>query len=139
MKIPHIPPISALIRRTVNPGQTPEPPPPTPREIRIHDYRRRYFGHDYAITSDADPGAPRITGWGDGVRQGDLLLLQTDDGACFYQIEVLNRPGDPGDMWFTRCRFVPASSELGQKAAAALDKPRTFSPISLTSWAVIDA
>lgn len=107
-------------------------------ERRVHDYHNRYWGHDYAIKPDPDPITARVTGWGDGVRQHDLLLLPNGDGACFYEIETIERPRDPGDMWFADCRFVPVSSDLGQKAIAALEAPAEFSAVALTSWRVLD-
>ena len=106
---------------------------------RIHDYRQRYWGHDFTIQPHADPVTASVTGWGAGVRKGDLLLLPNGDGACFYEIESIQRPGEPGDMWFTECRFVPASSELGQKARAAMDGIPKSSPFGLTSWRTFDA
>lgn len=94
---------------------------------RVHDYRQRCWGHDYTLTPDPDPVTARITGWGDGLRQHDLLLIpHSEGGSCFYEIEQIEYRRDPDDMWFSRCRFVPGSSPLGQKAAAALDGKREF-------------
>jgi hypothetical protein len=104
---------------------------------RIHDYRKRYWGHDYTLTPDPNPVTARITGWGDGLRRHDLLVVPHHaGGACFYEIEQIEYRMDPSDMWSARCRFVPGSSKLGQKAAAALNGPAEFSVLSLTSWRV---
>lgn len=108
-------------------------------ERRIHDYRQRYWGHDISIKPDPDPLTARITGWGYDVQQHDLLIVSNGDGFCFYEIESIERPGEPGDMWFANCRFVPASSDLGQKAIAALGKSAVLSAMGmLTSWRVLD-
>jgi hypothetical protein len=91
-------------------------------ELRIHDYtaRRRYWGHDYALTPDSDPATARIAGWGGGLREGDFLLLTHPETRIIvvYQLEEVayyGNPGDPGDQWHGRVRFVPATSELGQR------------------------
>lgn len=111
-------------------------------ERRIHDYRQRYWGHDYTIAPHADPTTADITGWGRGVRQGDVLVIgHPDGGDCLYQIEAIRRPGDPGDMWFATCRFIPASSDLGQRVVAALGTPPVLAPPELevlTGWRVFD-
>lgn len=107
---------------------------------RIHDYRQRYLGHDYTLTPGPNPVTARIIGWGDGLRIHDLLVIpRSEGGSCLYEIEQIEYRMGPSDMWFSHCRFVPGSSKLGRLAAAALDNPRTFSPISLTSWVVLDA
>lgn len=91
-------------------------------ELRIHDYtaRRRCWGHDYILAPDSDPTTARISGWGDGLREGDFLLLTHPETRIIvvYQLEEVayyGKPGDPGDQWHGRVRFVPAASELGQR------------------------
>lgn len=72
------------------------------------------------ITPDEDPVTARIVGWGSGLREHDLLVIPHQaGGAGLYEIEDLRYAQDPGDMWFTTCRFVPGTSELGRWAAAA--------------------
>lgn len=105
---------------------------------RVHDYRRRYWGHDYSLTPHADPATARITGWGLNLRVGDLLVIpRPGEGgkAAFYRIESLQYTPDPPDMWFTTCRFTPASSELGQRAIEAMAQPAVRLPGDvLAAW-----
>jgi hypothetical protein len=88
-------------------------------KLRIHDYsaRRRCWGHDYVFTPDSDPTTARITGWGDGLRKGDFLLLTHPETRIIvvYELEEVAYYGNPGDMWRGRARFIPAASELGQR------------------------
>lgn len=107
-------------------------------ERRVHDYRKPYWGHNTIITPDPDPTTASVTGWGDGVRQHDLLLLPNGESACFYVIETIRRPGNPPDMWTAHCRWVHAESRLGLKATLALDKQAVFAPSGLTSWRVFN-
>ena len=106
--------------------------------IRIHDYRRRYWGHDYCLTPNPDPVTARIIGWGEYLREGDLLVIprpDETDKAAFYRIESLRYEMDPNDMWFSTCRFVPGSSALGQRAVEAMCGPLVFSPLdALSGW-----
>ena len=94
--------------------------------FRIHDYtdRRRCWGHDYALTPNADPTTARISGWGSGLREGDFLLLTHPETRIIvvYQLteaDYYSKPGDPGDQWHGRARFIPATSELGQRVRHA--------------------
>lgn len=88
---------------------------------RVHDFTaaKRHFGHDYALTPDADPHTARISGWGSSPREGDMLLLSHPDGGeVYYQLTEVRYPGNPADQWFGSARFVPRASELGQRAAS---------------------
>lgn len=106
--------------------------------VRIHDYRNRYWGHDYTLTPDPDPATARIIGWGPNLREGDLLVIPRpgEDGkAAFYLVESLEYKADPPDMWFTTCRFTPASSQLGQRAIEAMTRPMAYAPTDpLSGW-----
>ena len=91
-------------------------------KLHIHDYtaRRRFWGHDYVLTPDEDPVTARISGWGGGLREGDFLLLTHPETRIIVvyrleEVEYYSKPGDPGDQWRGRVRFVPAASELGQQ------------------------
>lgn len=111
---------------------------------RIHDYRQRYWGHDYTLTPDPDPVTARVIGWGHNLREGDLLVIpRPDDGtkAAFYRIESLRWADGVDDMWFTTCRFTPASSGLGQRAIEAMAGPmvRSFTDVLAAWWEVPDA
>src|SRR4051812_31673426 len=109
-------------------------------ERRVHDCRQRYWGHDYTLAPNPDPVTARITGWGDGLREGDLLLISRQGGgACLYEIETLRWADGVSDMWFTTSRFVPASSQLGQRAMAAIEHPQARPPLPFEpGWWVLD-
>jgi hypothetical protein len=102
--------------------------------IRIHDYRLRCWGHDFIIKPHSDPAIADITGWGHGLHERDLLILpHQDGGACFYGIETLRWANNVDDMWFAACRFVPGSSELGQRVAVAIEA-RSEPDEALLDW-----
>lgn len=106
--------------------------------VRIHDYRNRYWGHDYTLRPNPDPITARIIGWGYNLREGDLLIIPRPEDAAkaaFYRIESLEYKADPPDMWFSTCRFTAASSELGQRAIEAMCGPMEYSPADpLSGW-----
>lgn len=109
---------------------------------RIHDYTRRYFGHDFTVSPHADPVTADITGWGHGLRKQDFLLIpRPGGGRCIYEIETLRYTLDPADMWFTGCRFVLGSSELGARIKAVIEaSPVTGRPPfgRLGAWWVLE-
>jgi hypothetical protein len=91
--------------------------------IRVHDYtdRTRTWGHDYTLTPDADPTTARIGGHGTGLRKDDFLRLSHPQGGeVIYQIIEIEYCWNPLDQWFARVRFVPGSSDLGQRVEAAV-------------------
>lgn len=112
-----------------------------PDERRIHDYRRRGWGHDYTITPDADPVTAQLMGWGVGIRQRDVLLIPHSQGdGCLYEVEQIKYFRDPADMWKAACRFVAGSGEAGQLYAAAMQAKPVLWPYDnlLASWWVLE-
>lgn len=91
--------------------------------IRVHDYtaRTRGWGHDYALTPDANPATARVSGWGFGIRVGHFLrLTHPAGGYVLYEITEVRYASNPLDMWHASVRFVPGSSDLGQRVEAAV-------------------
>ena len=74
---------------------------------KTHDYTIRCWGHDY--TFDPVDGGDRgdMMGWGNGIEQGDFLLLQNGDGSTRYKVISIKYFGDPPDMWSAKVSFAP--------------------------------
>lgn len=78
-----------------------------------HDYTKRGWGHDYAITDVRANGQQiSMTGWGRGIRQGDYLLIEsqsTEPGAnpdTRYRVKSIRYCDDPSDMWSMEATFA---------------------------------
>lgn len=82
-------------------------------EPRTHDYTRRYWGHDFAITQVFDGGQHiKVAAWGEGVSEGDYLILPNGDATTRYRIGKIKRPVfGPGDQWFADCGFCPRDTD----------------------------
>lgn len=80
----------------------------TAGQATYHDYRRRHWGHDFAVTHVAADGLRlSVSGWGDGIRRGDYLVLPNRAGATRYRVEEIAYAADPPDMWHAECRHAP--------------------------------
>lgn len=76
------------------------------RPIKIHDYTRRYWGHDYAVTRTDIGGKPSISGWGLGIRAGDRLLIKNNGKFYLYAFDSIRYLRDPYDMWNAEVSFL---------------------------------
>lgn len=78
-----------------------------------HDYRQRCWGHDYTFTPQDGGQRGQLSGWGEGIQQGDYLLLQHPESAdgTRYQVETIRYYPDPPDMWRATARFAPRQRE----------------------------
>jgi hypothetical protein len=76
---------------------------------KTHDYTVRGWGWDYTIRKVEEDGRlVRAAGWGEGIRQGDYLILQSKtSGSTRYQVERIEYKQDPRDMWFADLTFAP--------------------------------
>lgn len=79
-----------------------------------HDYTKRHWGHDYAITHVEKGGLTiNMTGWGHGLKIGDFILIESqssEPGAnpdTRYKVEQITYRNDPRDMWAGTFRFAP--------------------------------
>jgi hypothetical protein len=75
-----------------------------------HDYTKRRWGHDFAITEVYQNGKRlRITGWGHGLKEGHYLILPNKQTgrSTRYQIMSLGYYSAPRDMWFADAEFAP--------------------------------
>ena len=100
---------------------------------KIHDYTKRYCGHDYTITDVRKRGMEiSMIGWGHGISEGDYMLIEgqsKEPGAnpdTRYQVKTIRYLGDPPDMWSMEATFAPRMSKsTAVKNAKA--KPRCAS------------
>ncbi len=84
--------------------------PRAPSGPTTHDYTLRCAGHDYTFTPIGGGLTARAMGWGNGIEQGDILLLanpQNRDGKAAYRVDTINYFSDPPDMWKATLTFTP--------------------------------
>jgi hypothetical protein len=79
-----------------------------------HNYGpgRRRWGHDVAITK-VDGKRASVTGWGTGIREGDIVLLpnpHNESGVSRYQVETISYFPDPRDMWHAKMIHAPVAN-----------------------------
>ena len=75
---------------------------------RTHDYTERSWGHDFAIQKVENGGMNLgASGWGDGIRVGDFLILPNKDSTARYEVEGITYYHDPPDMWRADLKFSP--------------------------------
>ncbi len=77
------------------------------RPLRTHDYTSRCWGHDYVFRPIDNGQRGDLTGWGNGIRRGDFLLLQNGTGSTRYRVERITYYPDPPDMWEASVTFAP--------------------------------
>jgi len=76
-----------------------------------HDYTTGYrrWGHNYAVAS-VECGGRRlqVSGWGAGIRKGDVLLLSNSKGGTpRYLVRRIEYCRDPADMWHATLLWLP--------------------------------
>lgn len=80
------------------------------KKPKTHDYTRRGWGHDYVIDNVINKGERLdMMGWGNGISDGDYLIIQGDGGSgtTRYQVEKVKYMNDPKDMWSITAKFAP--------------------------------
>lgn len=93
--------------------------------MKVHDYTRRFWEHDYTYKPRNGGLQAEMMGWGLGLETGDYLLLASrnasDPPAC-YQIYFLLYMHNPQDMWQADVHFVPGTDvpDDAQKQIAIL-------------------
>lgn len=91
---------------------------------KTHDYRKRYWGHDYVWHPENNGLAGSLSGWGHGIEQGDYIIFGGGDGAR-YKFTSVRYCLDPSDMWFGKVKFAPRSAAMKEREA------RKSKPVSL--------
>lgn len=76
-----------------------------------HDYGpgKRGWGHDFGITKLWREGKRSSAyGWGEGIRKGDFLLLDNQEGqAARYKVLKVQYSANVLDMWFADLKHAP--------------------------------
>lgn len=88
------------------------------RERIVHNYTKRYWGHDYGIREVVGYGKElKLYGWGSGLKTGHCLLLEKegDFAGTQYRIKDIRYELNPTDMWWVTAVYVPRTQQ--QKAA----------------------
>lgn len=83
-------------------------------DIKTHDYTKRCWGHDYAITKIINDGKIiSIMGWGYGLNKDDFLLLEGNKKleSTRYLIKEIKYFNNPSDMWSVLAEFSPRIKE----------------------------
>lgn len=76
-----------------------------------HDYTRRYLGHDFLIHRVENEGwLIHVSGWGEGLREGDYLILPNTEGSTRYRLVSVSYYADPPDMWTGSATFSPRAA-----------------------------
>ena len=77
---------------------------------KTHDYTKRSFGHDCTFRPRNGGLEASMTGWGNGIGEGDFLLLSnpaSSRGSSRYQVKTITYYRDPPDMWKADVVFAP--------------------------------
>ena len=81
-----------------------------PQSYRIHDYTKRYWGHDYTFDPRNGGYTAHMTIFGHNLNKGDLLLLASGNDRHCYKISNIKGFDDPSDMYSLSVEFVPGST-----------------------------
>lgn len=74
--------------------------------MNIIDFRVTGWGHNHYIKAQPD-GSYHGSCWSTPMAQtGDHILWETDYGYAVAEVEEVKFYGDPGDMYWVRCRVV---------------------------------
>lgn len=74
-----------------------------------HDYTdaERRLGHDYTFTPGPDGLTASATGWGGGIKKGDVIgLTGPNGGVSPYRVERIRYMANPPDLWTARLAYV---------------------------------
>ena len=75
---------------------------------KTHDYTDRGWGRNYNITDIQNEGMEvSLCGWGNGITEGDYILLKNGSGSTRYRIDEIKYFSDPRDMWSAAASFAP--------------------------------
>lgn len=79
--------------------------------MKTHDYRKRYWGHDYTFEPTDKGLKASLMGWGSGIVAGDILLLENKKNGSLYRVKEIKYFSDPKDMWSVKAEFVQLTEE----------------------------
>lgn len=82
-------------------------------EPNTHDYTNCSWGHSVEILKVECEGQKlRACGWGNGIKDGDYILLKNEGGATRYQFSKVDYSRGPADMWFADLQFAPRKAPV---------------------------
>jgi len=81
---------------------------------KIHDYRSRYWGHDYVWTPRKEGQEGTLMGWGKGIEKGDYIIFGEAQGARYKVIKICYYR-DPSDMFSAELKFFPRTAEQARR------------------------
>lgn len=87
---------------------------------KTHDYQRGGWGHDYTFTPINGGVKGTATGWGQGIKKGDFLILRQPPHGTRYKVDSIKYFSDPTDMWSAELTFAPRQ---GPVSTATPTKP----------------
>jgi hypothetical protein len=73
---------------------------------KVHNYTRRVAGCHYFLSPGESSHQVYMTADGDGVKDGDYILLSDEIGSTRYHVERIEHYGDSPTMWtalLTKC------------------------------------
>jgi MioC protein len=71
-----------------------------------HDYTQYDCNHDYIFEVAEQGNWGYMTGQGQGINQGDHLILSNGSNILRYQVESIDYYSNPPDMWIALLRQV---------------------------------
>lgn len=74
--------------------------------MRTHEFTRTW-GDDYTFTPLDGGQRGTVTGWKEGIKTGDYLILRNGDGTTRYQTTYVQYFDDPTDMFSAEVKFAP--------------------------------
>ena len=90
---------------------------------RTHDYSgaNRCLGHDCSFDPIAGGWKGLMHGCGEGLHEGDYLILDSDGGTARYQIERLSYQLQPASVWSALVCFAPRCPSPERTAVPSRD------------------
>ncbi|MBE9166187.1 hypothetical protein IQ238_01110 [Pleurocapsales cyanobacterium LEGE 06147] len=73
---------------------------------KIHDYTQYDCNHDYIFEVAERENYGYMTGQGQGINQGDYLILSSGSNTLKYQVEEIEYYSNPSDMWIALLKEV---------------------------------
>lgn len=82
------------------------------REPATHDYTSLGWGHNITVMSISPDGTrARVIGHGNGVRQGDFLILKNQGSTTRYRVATWEQKR-PSDCWAADIEFAPRAAKV---------------------------
>jgi hypothetical protein len=78
---------------------------------KTHDFSgdKNHWGHSYIFNPVNGGTQGLMSGFGEGIRVGDFLILENKGKTTRYMVDEIFYYPDPGDMWSAKVSFAPRS------------------------------